>query len=431
MTTVSHDRILGTLLSPGHVQRLSSRLEEMIHALPGRYQPFSWGVLGCDYVFEAGILAIRQVDAVMPNGVHVTRNDGRLRLDLRRLPAGEHLVYLTMTERPPVEAGRFMSSDPDITGDETLGDNGIELPRVRARLSLVTEPPASQDTSFPLLKVRVRRPNGHDRREDDWSDAGGFVPPTLRVLPDSPLGKRCESIAVRLRREAEALNRRANASSPTFASIEARAQLGPLVSALAGFEALLLGQPHPFALYVELCRLAGAVAVLRNHATPPSLPYDHNDAWVAFDTVAHPSRRPRPARCSRSPSSRSGSSSACRQTRGGPSPQPPGRKRSGFWPCSLVQPRILARLWGENCVIGSRDRMTSLESRRVLGLSRTFVKQVDGIPSERPIVLFSVTPDANTVTPGEDLLVLGGTPEVTPTALYLYVLHAKGGGGNA
>ena len=85
-----------------------------------------------------------------------------------------------------------------------------------------------------------------------------------------------------------------------------------------------------------------------------------------------------------------------------------------------------ARHWGENCVIGTRSRMPLLESRRILGPSRTYLTHVDGIPADRRTVLFAVTPDANMQPSNEDLLVLGSTPDVTPTALHLYVLHANG-----
>ena len=239
-----------------------------------------------DHSFESGILFVRKLDVVMPNGFHIAHDVDRLRLDLRPLPAGDHVVYLAMTLLPPNEANRFLSSDPRVTADEVLGADGLELPRVRTRLALVTSPPASQDRSLPLLKVTVRRRNGNDQQDGDWSEATNFVPPMLKVQPDSILGKRCLSIADRLRREADALTLRANSGPPTLATVEARAQLVPIVSALTGFEALLTGQPHPFTLYVELCRLAGAVAVLRRNPVPVPPPYDHNDAWTMFDTVA-------------------------------------------------------------------------------------------------------------------------------------------------
>jgi hypothetical protein len=74
--------------------------------------------------------------------------------------------------------------------------------------------------------------------------------------------------------------------------------------------------------------------------------------------------------------------------------------------------------------------MPLLESRRVLGPVRTPMAQIDGIPRDRRTVLFAVSPDASTQSVDDDLLVLGGTPAVKPTALHLYVLQASGGGAN-
>jgi hypothetical protein len=178
MTTVNLDHILSILMSPGDVQRLSLRLEQAIQAIAGRHQSFPWGVSKLDRTFRAGVLLIHKLDVVLPNGLHVARDDNRLRLDLRSLPAGEQIVYLTVSMLAPEEANRFMSFEPAMTADEVLGDDGIELPRARMRLALVTSPPASQDTSLPLLKVR----NG-GAGSDDWSEVPTFVPPLLKVQP--------------------------------------------------------------------------------------------------------------------------------------------------------------------------------------------------------------------------------------------------------
>ena len=162
MTTVNLDHILSILMSPGDVQRLSLRLEETIQAIVARHHSFAWGVSQLDRTFRAGVLLVHKLDVVLPNGLHVARDDNRLRLDLRSLPAGEHTVYLTVTMLRPEDANRFMSFEPAMTADEVLGDDGNELPRARMRLALVTSPPASQDTSLPLLKVG----NGGAGRED-------------------------------------------------------------------------------------------------------------------------------------------------------------------------------------------------------------------------------------------------------------------------
>ncbi len=393
-------------------------------------QAFTWGVCAIDHSFESGVLIVRKLDVVMPNGFHIVRDADRLRLDLRPLPAGDHVVYLTMTLLPPNEANRFLSSDPRVTADEVLGEDGLELPRVRTRLALGTTLPAAQDRSLPLLKVTVRRRNGTEQQDGDWSEAI-FVPPMLQVQPESMLGKRCLSIADRLRHDSDALSR-VNSGPPTLATVEARLQLGQLVSALAAFEAMLTGQPHPFTLYVELCRLAGAVAVLRRNPVPVAPPYDHNDAWAVFDAVAR-SFAPTVAAAAKVVKftfQREGQFFRLPPDEGWTHAAATGSAAQPILAVESAASEERVRHWGENCVIGSRSRMPLLESRRILGPSRTHLTHADGIPADRHTLLFAVTPDANMQSSNEDLLVLGSTPDVVPTALHLYVTQTNGGRDN-
>ncbi len=412
--------------STAQMQRIAGRIEGLIQALPARHDAFSWGVCHVDCVFESGILIVRKLDVVLPNGFHVARDDGRLRVDLRPLPPGDHAVYLTVTLLPPDESNRFLSSEPRVTADEMLGEDGLELPRTRTRMALVTTPPASQDTSLPLLRVTVRRNREREQR-DGWSEATTFVPPTLKVLPGSVLGQKCRAIADRLHREADALTARANTGPPTLATVEARAQLGPLVSALNAFEVLLDGQPHPFTLYVELCRLAGAVAVLRRNGVPKPPPYDHNDAWTVFDAVARSFAAAPTGRVLKFTFQPEGHTFRLPPDDAWMNAAAPGASARTILAVESDSPPELARRWGENCVIGSRSRMPLLESRRILGSPRTTVQHVEGIPVDRRTVLFALTPDEHMRLPHEDLLVLGNTRELTPKALHLYVVLGERG----
>jgi predicted component of type VI protein secretion system len=420
VTTVKLDQTM--LLSPGDVQRLSLRLEEAIQAIAGRHHSFPWGVSKLDYSFGAGVLVVHKLDVVIPTGLHIARDDDRLRLDLRRLGAGDHTVYLTVTLLAPDEANRFMSFGPAMTADEVLGDDGLELPRARMRLALVTSPPASHDTGIALLKIR-----NAGKGQDDWSEVAAFVPPLLKVQPDSTLGMRCRSIAEHVRREADAYRTRAAAAQPTLATVEARALLGPLVTALAGFEALLTGQPHPFPIYVELCRLAAAVAVLRRAALPAVPVYDHDDLWRVFDTLARSFAPAAPAKVQKFTFEADGPFFRLPFDAAWAGATVPGSPALPVLAVESDAGEDRARRWGENCVIASQSRMPVLESRRQLGPARTSLRQVAGIPGDRRTVLFAITPDANTQPGNEDLLVLDGAPDVKPTALHLYVVHAEGG----
>jgi len=410
----------GMLLSPRHLQQLSLRLEELIQALPGRYHPYYWGVSRFEYLIEGPVLIARALDAVMPNGVHVSSDDGRLRLDLRTLtPGTPHTIHLAMSLSDADEARRFISCDRELSGHEILGDDGVEIPRIRVRLSLMAgaRPPEAQYASLPLLEVRP---------EGDRYQPTAFMPPTLRVAPGSLLGARCARISDRLRREVATLTGAADAPQAPV-SAEARSQLAPLASALPAFEALLTSEPHPFGLYVELCRLAGAVAMFRNRTMPPAFPaYVHDDAWTAFDAVtrfalgtpdAGPSRDVR-----QYPFEPHRTFFRLAPDPGWTGALAPGSGQRWVLAVQSEAGTEQARKWGEQAVIGSRDVVASLMSRRILGVARRYTDQADGLASAGGTSLFLLAPDATLVRPGEDLLVVGGTSDARPTSVTLHVL---------
>jgi predicted component of type VI protein secretion system len=420
MTTMDLDRILGLVLSPGDVQRLSLRLDEAIQAIPARHHSFSWGVVSLESTISGGTLVVQRLDAVMPDGLHIARDDERLRLDLRSLSPGEHTVYLSVSLLSPDEANRFLSYAPSMTADEVLGDNGIELPRARMRLALVTGP-AGGDRCLPLLRIR----SGGGAGEERWSEVAAFTPPTLKVQAHSTLGMHCRSIADRVRREVDALTARANAVPPTLASVEARADLGPLSIALAGFEALLTGQPHPFVLYCELCRLAAAFSGLRRTTIPVLPPYEHDDPRRVFDTLARSFAPAAPTRLRKFTFQPDGLSFRLPPDDVWIGALIPGSPALAILAMESDAPEERARVWGENCVIGLRSRLPLLQSRRVLGLARTPITHVEGVPRDRRTSLFAISPDPSVQSAGEDLLVLNGQSDLKPTALHLYVLSPE------
>src|SRR5262249_6140627 len=119
----------GLLLTPQHFQQLSQRTESLVQALPSWYVPFYWGVRRFEYdrtALTAGVLTVRELDAVMPDGLHVFATDrDNLQLDLRPLATGFRqnatLVHLAM----PIANGqshtvvnRFRSYEGEPVADE-------------------------------------------------------------------------------------------------------------------------------------------------------------------------------------------------------------------------------------------------------------------------------------------------------------------------
>jgi len=420
----------GLLLTPQHFQQLSSRVESLIQALPAWYVPFYWGVRSFDYDptdFTAGILTVRTLDAVMPDGLHVSvGGDQELQLDLRPLtpvlrqsPTLVHLAMPLANGHPQSVQHRFSSYEGEAVVDETTGEGSVSIPRLRPQLSLIAghQPPA-RFTSFPLIEVRC---------EGETFLPTPFTPPSLHVTSSSGLGRKCAEVAETLRTKAMELAERAILAPQSPFAAEARAQLHALVNALPSFEAVLRTEAaHPCTLYVEACRLAGQVAILSRGLLPPVFPaYVHNDPRKSFDHVLHfiaqAVEEGVPDTVRRFAFEQD--DEAFRLTA---DPAWTGAFALGSFSRIVLAVRSDADAekvvtWGENCVIGGINAIASLLNRRVLGLKRLHAEHIGELRPPRGMHLFELTPDATVLPDGDDLVVLGSSADVRPDALYLYV----------
>jgi type VI secretion system protein ImpJ len=426
----------GLLLTPQHFQQFSSRVESVLEALPGRYVPFYWGVRRFEYDaadFTAGVLTVRVLDAVLPDGfhVHLAPDRDELQLDLRPLagalrqaPQQIHLAMPIASGHAPVATQRFSSYEAEPVADENTGEGGVAIPRLRPRLSLIAaaQPPA-RFTSFPLLEVRC---------EGETYLPTRFIAPALHVASASPLGRLCGDVAQRIRAKAIALAEGAILTPQSAFAGEARTQLHALVAAVPPLEALLRTDlAHPFALYLELCRIAGHAAVLANSLVPPLFsPYTHNDPRPGFEQVSQFITRSVeegvPDTVRRFPFEQE--EEAFRL------PADPEWAEAFRW--GSVSRVVLAvrsdagagevMSWGENCVIGGAAAVPSLLARRILGLERRHAERVGDLLPPRGMHFFELTADPEVLKAGEAMLVLGSSAGVRPDALYLYRVEPKG-----
>jgi predicted component of type VI protein secretion system len=408
----------GMLVTPTSQQQLALRFENLIQALPGRYHPFFWGVSRVEYAVDdlkGGVLTVRALDAVMRNGLHVTIDD-RAPVRLALEPGGgKKLVYLTMRRDDTDESRRFVPCGRD-AADVPVGEDGVDIPFLRTRLELSADratPPTSPDSGFPLCEVRCEGKSFY---------MTNFMPPTLQVDHDSPLGKQCAAIPGSLRTESSA--------------VADRAQLNPLIGALPAFEVILAARPHPLALYIELCRLAGAVAVLRNNSVPPQFPpYVHDAARTAFDKVVRfvkgsedDAAGEAVRRCA---FEREGIWFRLPSDAGWTDALAPGSHLQMILAMETDAGDASAQRWADNCVIGTVGAVKKLLSRRVPGLPRRSVSPGTALPSRRGLHFFRLTPDEEAAKPGEDLMVLADLPAVKdlpavqPSALHLYVVEPE------
>ena len=423
----------GLLLTPQHFQQMSQRTEALVQGLPQLFVPFGWGIRSFEFDagdFTSGVLTVRALDAVLPDGLHVVFAPERdyVQLDLRPLAATLRqkplLVHLAMPHgegQTTSAQHRFASYEGDPIADENTGEGGVTIARLRPRLSLIAaEQPPARYRSFPLIEVRC---------EGETFLQTPFAPPTLQVRGSSPLGKKCAAVSERLREKALGLSERAILSPQSPFAAEARDHMLMLVSALPALEALLRSETaHAFALYLELCRVAGAVAVLGRSMMPPVFPaYQHNDPLKSYEQVSQFVLQ-------------SVDEGVADKVRRFSFMQDEEQFRlpadlvwsRAFDPAAGARTRVAlavrtdasddqAIAWGENCVIGGRAAIPSLIARRILGLGRRFADHIGEMTPPRGLHLFELMPDPDVVQQGEDLLVLGSTSGVRPDALYLYL----------
>jgi type VI secretion system protein ImpJ len=242
-----------------------------------------------------------------------------------------------------------------------------------------------------------------------------FLPPTLQVTPGSALGRRCRPISQMLRDEAS--------------TVTDQVRLSAIVATLPAFEVMLAGNPHPFALYVELCRVAGAAAALRNDVIPSAFPpYDHDAARGGFETVVRYILKETGEKVSGSFKRFTFESDGSRfRLRPDPGWTDTLAPVSGSELVLAIEcDDATAQRWGENCVIATSSIADALLTRRLLGCARRRVMPGAALPSGPNLHHFQITPDAGSLKPGEDLLVIGNLGGPEPSALHLYVIGAAG-----
>jgi type VI secretion system protein ImpJ len=335
-----------------------------------------------------------------------------------------HLAMPIQADHVPRAQHRYVSYQSDPVTDDNTGDGSVMIPRLRPRLVLLAdEQPPPRFTSFPLIEVRC---------DGERFEQTPFAPPTLHVASTSSLGRLCDEVSELLRLKALALSERAILSPQSSFGSEARLQIHLLTAALPALEALLrTEQAHPFALYLELCRVAGQVATLGSSLLTPVFPaYVHNDALPSFEQVtqfiARVVREGVPDTLSRF---------AFEQEEEAFRLAANPAWMDAFARGARVRIVLAARFdatpdralqWGTNCVIGGRSAIESLLARRVLGLGRRSAEHIGTLRPPAGTSLFELTPDDDVLRPGDDLLVLGSTPGARPDALFLYIFDVEG-----
>jgi type VI secretion system protein ImpJ len=300
MRTNSSDRVAvpsdgilwhdGLLLAPVHFQQLTQRHEDLVayHVRSG-FQ-YAWGVRRLALQpgkLAQNVVAVAQLEAVLPDGLLVSRDERQAALQLKlsdaqldrlRAPGERCIIYLAV----PVE-GKGQTAGPrlrNIEGDEE------ELCRVQPDARLVTETDLSPgaESHLPLLRLKF---------EKQQLQVESFVPPLLDTdlmpLDGQPtLRAAGHSLYRRLADTERQLAAVAAECGERLRRLELREQLHCLSAGLPQLGGtLMLDALPPLQLYLALAHVLGHLAILRDltEPAPEAPPYDHRDLRRTFDLL--------------------------------------------------------------------------------------------------------------------------------------------------
>lgn len=430
----------GMLLTPQHFQQLALRQEQLLHYHTMVSTPFFWGVrhLKIDPVLLLnGRLNILELEAVMPDGLliwHIAGDDS-LDIDLsshaERIKIKDLPVYLAVPARRSDsnafqgELARYHSAESRPVVDDNTGEGAVRIPRLKPRVRLlVGDEPSSKYTCFPLARITYK---------NETFALSEFIPPTLSVLPHSPLHEMSTVIATRVREKAGFLSERLRL--PSFFSrmdkpllYETRNLIQGLVAALPPLEAMLYAkQGHPYPLYLSLCALAGSMAGYAGAQLPPVFPaYQHNDLHASFTPVLefigkildsiHESYVALPFQFENNRFVLLPHEDWMQDKifvigiRGGP---------------GIEEQQLMT--WMDNALIGTSEHMSTLQANRILGSARERVEKVvelDLLPT-KGLLLFEVESDPHFISPGDLLEIINTSADMDAFRPSEIIFYAK------
>jgi type VI secretion system protein ImpJ len=433
----------GLLLTPQHFQQLSSRHEALVQYGTSLVAPFCWGVRRLKYdrvSLTAGKFRVLQLEAVMPDGLVVvhglpeSHHDDVLEIDLSKRTdhIGEEglLVYVGVAAHygGNGESGRYRSFDSDPVVDQISSAKARSIQRLRPHLKLhAGKRLPNHSVGFPVARVL--------HRASSFTLDDKFIPPLLAVpitategqsssAVAETLGEMCAQMARRVRQRAMYLADEARNPGPgsRFANeADARTRMLGLAGALPAFEAVLqTGSAHPFQLYVALCGLAGQVSTLGTHMVPPLFdPYDHDDLYATFQPVIECIDRAMDY----------GVPVAYKSYLFKYHENAYELRFEGAWmkkklAIGIKGPRGMSDAevvrWGENCFIGSQNRIELLREKRIRGAARKHKERVGEIVTPKGVALFSLTVDESFIEPETLLQIVNEGRQ--PSEIVLYVM---------
>lgn len=431
----------GLLLTPQHFQQLALRQETLLQYNAAMIAPFYWGIRYLE-IDEAslfsGLVQIKQVEAVMPDGLVVSHRMGdELRpVDLtkipesRRQPVKIHLAVVAGQSRYQSKENkdRYKPIEGEEVPDAVTGEGKVRIPRLIPHLELIAgDTPSKRYVSFPLMEVKY---------ENEAYKQTDFIPPTLSVTsrpqlgPQWTLGRDLGDITEMVRKKAQELAGHAEAPSTSVAmrlDVETTGWIRGLTASLPYLEAMLKTEvSHPYPVFLALCSMAGHLAAMGPKLVPDEPHYNHNDLRASFQ----------PLKDFIEQAIIEGLTSAYKSY---PFVYQEGEKvyerpfRAEWKNRRLIlalraQPGVQVTdliKWGKECLIGSKRLLLSMREKRILGAERKFIEKDEELISSRGVVLFLLKADSEFIEADEPLQIFNRGERSHMSRPVEIILHVK------
>lgn len=288
----------GLLLYPQHFQQMRREFQELALCYLTMGTPYYWGVRSVavdEGAFSTGLLRLKSVLAVMPDGSIVRQEEGetssielRLQDYQEALDQGPLMIHLAVVRPHPDvpsvggDFPRYTSIESAPLADENTGESAVPVPRLALKPVLVAgEHVPVRYASFPLFKIKAQD-GGYVFEE--------FIPPVSDIRSSNKIGQIADRVVRSIRKYSALLSDRLQTPmTQELAPVleQYKKNYDTLVSRLLELEALTqVQETHPFSLYKELCGIAGNFCSFsRGHMPPIFSPYDHNNLKKTFDPV--------------------------------------------------------------------------------------------------------------------------------------------------
>ncbi len=198
----------GMQLLPQHFQLQGLRAEALAARIGQACNPWFWGVTALELdpsALCAGQVRVLHLEAILPDGLPVSVQagvDAPLEFDLETaLAAAEGpLLNVHLAVSPLWRAGQLLPLKGRLQSrvgaplpDLASGEHPEPITVWRASLRLVGDDGKADSVCLPLLRVA---------KEGGAYVSLPYVPPTPLILPESPLGRRVQSLCARAREKA-------------------------------------------------------------------------------------------------------------------------------------------------------------------------------------------------------------------------------------